>query len=58
MDDTQPADLHLSRDGHVAMIETDRSPNNHISLSLVIALAEMLERLDADPGCRAVFTGA
>ena len=58
MDDTQPTDLHLSRDGHVATIEIDRPPNNHITLPLVIALAKMLERLDADPGCRAVVLAA
>lgn len=48
------AGLHESADGHVATLEIDRPPNNHITLELVQAIADALERLDRDPGCRAV----
>ncbi len=52
------ADLHLSRSGHVALIEIDRPPNNHLTLSLVVAIAETLERLDGEADCRAIVLAA
>lgn len=42
------------RDGHVATLSINRPPNNHINRDLMVALAERLEALDADDGCRAV----
>ncbi len=58
MDIAQPAELHLSIDGHVATIEMDRPPHNHIALPLVGGLATILEELDRDPACRAVVLAA
>jgi enoyl-CoA hydratase/carnithine racemase len=44
----------IAHDGHVALVELDRPPNNHVSVELMRHLADALEALDADPGCRAV----
>ena len=52
--DGAATELHVSLDGHVALIEIDRPPNNHITLPLVVALAEALEHLDGVAGCRAI----
>jgi enoyl-CoA hydratase/carnithine racemase len=53
---TNPYGDHLSikRDGHVALVEIDRPPYNHVSVELMADLARALEDLDADDGCRAV----
>ena len=40
--------------GTVATVTLDRPPNNHVDAPTLTALADALERLDADPGCRAV----
>ena len=58
MDGTAPPELHSSTEGHVATLEIDRPPNNHITIELVAALAQELERLDQDPQCRAVVLAA
>jgi 2-(1,2-epoxy-1,2-dihydrophenyl)acetyl-CoA isomerase len=41
-------------DDFVATVELHRPPNNHFDLVLIRSLADALEMLDADPGCRAV----
>lgn len=46
--------LRQERQGHVVTLTFNRPPHNHINRALVIALAEALEELDADSGCRAV----
>ena len=46
--------LTRTREGHVATLTFSRPPHNHINRALVIALAEALEELDADPTCRAI----
>jgi enoyl-CoA hydratase/carnithine racemase len=40
--------------GMVAEVELRRPPNNHISVPLIAELSDALERLDNEPGCRAV----
>ena len=57
MDDAT-AELHVSLDGHVALLEIDRPPNNHITLPLVVAIAEALEQLDQQSACRAIVLAA
>ena len=47
-------DLHVRLDAPIAVIEIDRPPNNHITLDLVVAIAEALERMDREPTCRAI----
>lgn len=46
--------LSVTRDGHVATVEFNRPPNNHVSVELVRDLADLLEELDRDNGVRAV----
>lgn len=38
----------------VATVELRRPPNNHFDLALIRSLADALEALDEEPGCRAV----
>ena len=52
------AELHVTLDAHVATVEIDRPPNNHITPELVAALADALDALDRDTACRAVVLAA
>jgi 2-(1,2-epoxy-1,2-dihydrophenyl)acetyl-CoA isomerase len=45
-------------DGHVAIVEIDRPPNNYFDAALIADIATALETLDADPDCRAVVLGS
>ncbi|WP_158742637.1 enoyl-CoA hydratase/isomerase family protein [Acidisphaera sp. L21] len=54
MDDASSTELHVSHSDHVALLEIDRPPNNHITITLVQTLAATLERLDEDPNTRAI----
>lgn len=47
-------EITVEREGFVATITLDRPPNNHVSVELMKALADELERLDNDNGVRAV----
>lgn len=46
--------LSVDRAGHVAVLTFARPPANHVSVELLRDLADVLERLDGDDGCRAV----
>lgn len=52
------ADVDVTMDGHVATVTLRRPPNNFIDLSLTAQIADALEALDSDPGCRAVVLAA
>jgi 2-(1,2-epoxy-1,2-dihydrophenyl)acetyl-CoA isomerase len=41
-------------DDHVATIEFDRAPDNYIDVQLATSIADAIETLDADLGCRAI----
>ncbi len=45
-------------DDHVAVVRLNRPPNNFFSLAMIEELADALERLDDDRGCRAVVLAA
>jgi enoyl-CoA hydratase/carnithine racemase len=47
-------EISLMRDGHVAVLEIDRPPNNHVSVDLMRDLADALEAIDAETDFRAV----
>ena len=47
-------DIGVEKSGLVALIEIRRPPNNFFDVSLIHQIAEALEALDADAGCRAV----
>jgi enoyl-CoA hydratase/carnithine racemase len=44
----------VTKDGHVATVEIDRPPHNHVSVELMSQIADALEGLDADKDCWAV----
>lgn len=47
-------DIEIARDGHVAMVEIQRPPNNFFDVTLITDLATAFEELDEDDACRAV----
>jgi len=53
---TSPAgpDLTVDLDRHVATVEIRRPPNNFFDFDLIHEIANVYERLDADPECRAI----
>lgn len=51
-------DIGVERDGFVATIEIRRPPNNFFDISLINQIADALDALDADSGCRAVVLAA
>src|SRR5512137_1020293 len=51
---TTPADIGLTRDGHVAIVEIRRPPHNFFDIALIRGLADLFEALDRDPDCRRI----
>ncbi len=51
-------DLHVSREGFVAVLEIRRGPHNHVDANLMRALCDTLESLDQDDSCRSVVLAA
>jgi enoyl-CoA hydratase/carnithine racemase len=51
---TQYGDVSIALDGHVAIAEVNRPPNNHVSVELMRDLADALRDLDGENECRAV----
>lgn len=47
-------DLTVEIDRHVATVEIHRPPNNFFDYDLIHEIANVYERLDADPKCRAI----
>ncbi len=50
----QYPDIDISRDGHVAIVEIRRPPNNFFDAELISNLARAFEALDGDDDCRAL----
>ena len=48
------SDLTVEIDCHVATVEIHRPPNNFFDYDLIHEIANVYERLDADPRCRAI----
>ena len=48
------ADLTVELDRHVATVEIHRPPNNFFDYDLIHEIANVYERFDADPMCRAI----
>ncbi len=56
---TQYGEVSARVDGHVALLEIDRPPNNFVSVKLMRDLADALDDIDADTALRAtVLTAA
>jgi enoyl-CoA hydratase/carnithine racemase len=51
-------DIGIERDGFVATIEIRRPPHNFFDVALINEIADALDRLDGDDGCRAVVLAA
>ncbi|HLI67957.1 MAG TPA: enoyl-CoA hydratase/isomerase family protein [Caulobacteraceae bacterium] len=47
-------DVSVALDGHVALVEVDRPPNNHVSVDLMRDLADALVDLDEEKDCRSI----
>src|SRR5258707_12756329 len=52
------SDIGVSQDGYVATVEMRRPPHNFFDSDLIAEIGEAFERLDADPGCRAIVLAA
>ena len=46
-------EVSVTRDGHVAILEIDRPPNNFVSVELMRALADALDDVDGETNLRA-----
>ena len=51
---SQYGDVSVVLDGHVAIVEINRPPNNHVSVDLMRDLADSFVDLDAVGDCRAI----
>lgn len=51
-------DIGVTLDGHVAVVELRRPPNNFLDVDLIAGLATALERLDDEPQCRSIVLAA
>ncbi len=51
-------DIAVEQTGHVALIEIRRPPNNYFDMALIQQIANAMEALDRDAGCRAVVLAA
>ena len=47
-------DIEIARNGHVAVVEIQRPPNNFFDVTLITDLATAFEELDQDDACRAL----
>ena len=50
--------IGVTLDGHVAVVELRRPPNNFMDVDLIADLATALELLDNDPACRSIVLAA
>ena len=46
--------LHVSREGHVAIVELRQPPHNFFDLEMIGGVATAFENLEADPECRSI----
>ena len=51
-------DIGVEKTGRLALIEIRRPPNNYFDMALIQQIADALEALDQDTGCRAVVLAA
>ena len=51
-------DIAVDASGLVSLVEIRRPPNNYFDVGLIRQLADALEALDEDEGCRAVVLAA
>jgi enoyl-CoA hydratase/carnithine racemase len=51
----QYGDTRITWQGHVAVVEIDKPPHNHVSVKLITDLADAFEALDGDANCRVIL---
>src|SRR5580658_9991144 len=51
-------DIGVEKNGHVALVEIRRPPNNFFDIALIEEIASAFEALDADADCRALVLAA
>lgn len=51
-------DIGVTLDGHVAVVELRRPPNNFMDVDLIAGVATALEDLDKSPACRSIVLAA
>jgi len=51
-------DIGVTLDGHVAIVELQRPPNNFLDIDLIAELSTTLEELDDEPKCRSIVLAA
>lgn len=51
-------DFSVTLNGHVAVVEIRRPPNNFLDVDLIAGLADEFERLDEEPQCRSIVLAA
>lgn len=51
-------DIGVTLNGHVAVVELQRPPNNFLDIELIAELASVLEQLDNEPQCRSIVLAA
>lgn len=54
MSTTSTDKLHVSREGHVAIVELRQPPHNFFDLEMIGGVATAFESLEADPECRSI----
>jgi enoyl-CoA hydratase/carnithine racemase len=52
------SDIGVSQEGYVVTVEMRRPPHNFFDSDLIAEIGEAFEKLDADPGCRAIVLAA
>lgn len=52
------SDVTVERVEHVAVVELHRPPHNYFDQQLIAEVADAMEALDADNGCRAIVLAA
>ncbi len=48
------SEVTITREGHVALVELQRGPNNFVDISLISDIADAYDELDRDKACRAI----
>src|SRR5262249_10310674 len=56
--DMKYGDVEVTRNGHVAIVEIQRGPNNFFDVALINSLGDAFATLDADGDCRASLLSA
>jgi len=51
-------DVEVTKDGHVAVVEIHRPPNNFFDTALINSIGDAFDALDADTDCRALVLAA